>query len=150
MSAQPDAEGDGEYGHWVKYNVVSDGTEWSFFPTKALLPQLLPWLQRGILTLVIEKSAEQGARGILTRWAVSDPSGAGIPKPATPETKFTAELNQSSAKIMKDDKDDVIARSVAAKAASALYAGRPTFNLMDVLLTAEEITKWIKTGKPPA
>lgn len=144
MRAQPDAEGEGQYGHWVMYSVVSDGSEWSFFPTKALFPQLLPWLERGILTLAIEKSAEQGARGLLTRWAVSDPSGAGIPSPATPETKFTAELNQSSARMIQDNKECQIARSVSLKAAVDYWAFQGSNPTPDsVLITAQIFEDWL-------
>ena len=148
-SKEPSAIGSGDFGPWSVFDVVADGSEYSFFPSKGLLPILMPFLEKGILTVAIEKSAEQGARGILTRWAVSDPKDAGTPQPSTPVTKFEAELNQSSARMVQNNNDESIARAVALKASCEMYAGHDHFKVEDVLLTAQDFLTWLEGKVPP-
>lgn len=139
----PDGEGTGQWGSWKRYEVISDGSEYSFFPSKMLLPEIEKKLASGVMTLVVEKSAKQAPGGkIITSWAVSDPKLAGIPTPITPVVKFEAELNQSTMQAIKDDKDHQIARSVALKASVDFYSGRQCL-VEDVLITAEQFEKWL-------
>lgn len=117
----PAAEGEGRFGKWSLYNVVSDGTEYSLFPSKGLMAELAPYLERGVYTVIIEKSAKQGTKGLITTWSVADPTTSSKPIEPTPVQKFEAELNQSTQKSMQDKKEQSITRSVALKAGCEVF-----------------------------
>lgn len=142
-SNKPAATGEGQYGPWQLFEVVTGGAAYSFFPSDALFREIKPYFDNNIRTFIIEKIAKEVGGRVITSWRVADPKGTTPEsKPASADSKFNAELNESVVEEKRMDKDEQIARSVALKAAIEYHAGKPAMR-ENIIEVAEFFLHWL-------